>query len=147
MRISKRGEYGIRAMIMLATPSIDGSIPTYLIKDIAQQQVIPVKFLEQILLTLKNAGILNSKVGKGGGYYLARSSEHITIGMIIRALDGPIAPIRCVSQVAYEPCDCPDESSCGLRMVMGEVREATTGILDNKTLSSVVRWEANQKPK
>lgn len=145
MRLSKRGEYGIRAMTTLATPTEDGALPILLIKEIARQQSIPVKFLEQILLTLKNAGLLSSKVGKGGGYHLAKSPNSITIGMIIRALDGPIAPIRCVSQVAYEPCDCPDEDSCGLRMVMSEVREAMTEVLDNKTLASVVSWEEAQR--
>ncbi|HWS22924.1 MAG TPA: Rrf2 family transcriptional regulator [Anaerolineales bacterium] len=145
MRLSKRGEYGIRAMLMIATPSLDGDYPTLLIKEISIAQKIPPKFLEQILLILKNAGLLHSKVGKGGGYYLAKASDKITIGMIIRALDGPIAPIRCVSQAAYEPCDCPDEQSCGLRMVMAEVREAMTGILDYKTLASVVEWEQQQK--
>lgn len=147
MRLSKRGEYGIRAMTMIATPSPDGNHPTLLIKEISQSQKIPIKFLEQILLTLKNAGLLHSKVGKGGGYYLGKPAEMITIGMIIRALDGPIAPIRCVSQVAYEPCDCPDENSCGLRMVMSEVRESMTKILDHKSLASVVSWEMQQKEK
>jgi Rrf2 family protein len=135
MRLSKRGEYGLRAMIDLAQWSIGGN--TVLIKDIAEHENIPIKFLEQILLTLKNAGFLRSKMGTGGGYYLARSPSEITFGQIIRTLDGPLAPVKCVSQTAYEPCDCPDANTCGLRMVMGDVRNAIANILDHTTLADV----------
>jgi len=136
MNLSKRGEYGLRAMIYLAKISEEGQRVT--IKDIAEQENIPSKFLEQILLSLKNAGILQSKMGVGGGYYLARSAEKITLGQIERVLDGPIAPIRCVSQMAYEPCGCPDENSCGLRLVMKDVRDAIAKILDETTLADVI---------
>src|SRR5512140_515397 len=110
MRLSKRGEYGLRAMIALAEPVRHGKSPLMLqIKEISQREKISPKFLEQILLTLKNAGMLHSKMGVGGGYYLARSAGAITLGQVFRVLDGPVAPIRCVSQTAYESCGCPDE--------------------------------------
>ena len=135
MRLSKRGEYGLRAMIDLATWESESGVVQ--IKEIAQREQIPAKFLEQILLTMKNAGLLQSKMGVGGGYYLARPAEEITLGHIIRVLDGPLAPIRCVSQMAYEPCGCPDERTCGLRMVMLDVRNAIASILDGTTLAAV----------
>lgn len=138
MRLSKRGEYGLRAMIVLTgNLKTDQQPPMMMIKEIAQREKISVKFLEQILLALKNAGLLHSKMGVGGGYYLAKPASEITLGQIIRILDGPIAPIKCVSQIAYEPCDCPDEELCGLRMVMFDVREAMVNILDNTSLEDV----------
>ena len=143
MRLSKRGEYGLRAMIDLATllssqqaqGSPNGNVVQ--IKDIAERQHIPAKFLEQILLTLKNAGFLHSRMGVGGGYYLAKPADEISLGQIVRVLDGPLAPIRCVSQMAYEPCGCPDEETCGLRLVMLDVRNAIADILDGTTLADV----------
>lgn len=138
MRLSKRGEYGLRAMIALAEPAPKGAAPQMMqIKDISLRENISVKFLEQILLTLKNAGLLHSKMGVGGGYYLARPANEITLGQIFRVLDGPVAPIKCVSQMAYEPCGCPDEETCGLRLVMGDVRNAISDILDHTTLADV----------
>lgn len=107
------------------------------IKEIAEREHIPAKFLEQILLSLKNAGLLHSKMGVGGGYYLARPAAEISLGHIVRVLDGPLAPINCVSQMAYEPCGCPDEETCGLRLVMLDVRNAISDILDNTTLADV----------
>lgn len=137
MKLSKRGEYGLRAMVTLASqPSPHDIVQA---KEIAEREKIPVKFLEQILLALKNAGLLGSRSGAGGGYYLARPADQITLGQIVRVLDGPLAPIRCVSKVAYEPCACPDESSCGLRLVMLDVRNAISDILDGTTLADVAR--------
>jgi Rrf2 family protein len=141
MRLSKRGEYGLRAMIDLATWKGEGGVVQ--IKEIAQHEHIPAKFLEQILLALKNAGLLHSKMGLGGGYYLAKPAGQITLGHIIRVLDGPLAPIRCVSQMAYEPCGCPDEAACGLRMVMFDVRSAISNILDHTTLADVAKRVEN----
>ncbi len=135
MRLSKRGEYGLRAMIDLATWRSENGVIQ--IKEIAQREKIPAKFLEQILLSLKNAGLLNSKMGIGGGYHLARPADQITLGQIVRVLDGPLAPIRCVSQIAYEPCGCPDEQTCGLRLVMFDVRKAISDILDQTSLADV----------
>ncbi len=137
MKLSKRGEYGLRAMIDLAAQNDQsGIIP---MKEIARRQQIPLKFLEQILLALKNAGLLQSRMGVGGGYYLARPANEITLGQIVRVLDGPLAPIRCVSKMAYEPCVCPDETTCGLRLVMLDVRNAIADILDNTTLFDVTQ--------
>ncbi len=143
MRLSKRGEYGLRAMIDLATQLTprDGqnaAASVVQIKEIAERQHIPATFLEQILLTLKNNGILHSRMGVGGGYYLARSASEISLGHIVRVLDGPLAPIGCVSHMAYEPCGCPDEKTCGLRLVMLDVRNAISDILDNTTLADVI---------
>lgn len=148
MKLSKRGEYGLRAMIDLATAPQNNANPHAMlqIKDIAERQQIPAKYLEQILLALKNAGLLNSKMGAGGGYYLAKPASQISLGQIVRVLDGPLAPIRCVSQMAYEKCGCPDEETCGLRMVMFDVRSAISGVLDHTTLAQVAgRVEAAQK--
>lgn len=140
MRLSKRGEYGLRAMIMLAgIPRDDNSLPMVQIKEISEREKISSKFLEQILLMLKNSGLLHSKMGVGGGYYLARPPSEITLGQIFRVLDGPVAPIKCVSQMAYEPCGCPDEATCGLRLVMGDVRNAIVQILDNTSLADVAK--------
>jgi Rrf2 family protein len=125
-------------MIALAEPAENSDTPQMMqIKEISLREQISTKFLEQILLTLKNAGLLHSKMGVGGGYYLARSAKEITLGQIFRVLDGPVAPIKCVSQMSYEPCGCPDEDTCGLRMVMGDVRNAIADILDNTTLADV----------
>jgi len=139
MRLSKRGEYGLRAMITLADVQKNSPTGMIQIKEISAREEIPAKFLEQILLALKNAGLVHSKMGVGGGYYLARAPKEITLGQIVRTLDGPLAPIKCVSQMAYEPCGCPDEETCGLRMVMGDVRNAISNILDNTTLATVIK--------
>ena len=140
MRLSKRGEYGLRAMITLAESTSQGDPPVMMqIKEISQRERISSKFLEQILLTLKNAGLLHSKMGVGGGYYLARSAREITLGQIFRVLDGPVAPIKCVSQMAYGSCGCPEEETCGLRLVMGDVRNAIADILDNTSLADVTQ--------
>lgn len=140
MRLSKRGEYGLRAMITLAELKQNGNSPAMMqIKEISQREQISPKFLEQILLTLKNAGLLHSKMGIGGGYYLAKQANEITLGQIFRVLDGPVAPIKCVSQMAYEPCDCPDEQTCGLRLAMSDVRNAIADILDNTSLADITK--------
>jgi len=148
MRLSKRGEYGLRAMIALAEPAEKNSAPQMMqIKDIAAREQISPKFLEQILLALKNAGILHSKMGVGGGYYLARPAKEITLGQIFRILDGPVAPIKCVSHMSYEPCGCPDEQTCGLRLAMGDVRNAIADILDNTSLADVTKRQSAVRKK
>lgn len=107
--------------------------------EIAEQQKIPKKFLDTILLDLKNHGLLLSKRGKKGGYTLARSSASVMVGQIVRILDGPIAPLACISETAYQPClDCYDEAACQIRKVMGKVRDATADILDNTSLRDMV---------
>ena len=147
MRLSKRGEYGLRAMITLAEPSANSSPAMMQIKEISQREQISPKFLEQILLTLKNAGLLHSKMGVGGGYYLAKPANEITLGQIFRVLDGPVAPIRCVSQIAYEPCGCPDEQTCGLRLAMSDVRNAIADILDNTSLADITKRQSTIREK
>lgn len=148
MRLSKRGEYGLRAMIALAEPATKSAAPQMMqIKEISLREQISPKFLEQILLTLKNAGLLHSKMGVGGGYYLARSANEITLGQIFRVLDGPVAPVKCVSQMAYEPCGCPDEETCGLRLSMGDVRNAIADILDNTSLADVTKRQSSLRKK
>jgi Rrf2 family protein len=137
MKISKRGEYGLRAMIDLAIAHELGRDLVQL-SELAQNEKIPVKFLEQILLALKQGGFLESVRGKYGGYRLARSAQNIFMGQIVRFLDGPIAPISCVSLSAYERCSCPDEAHCGLRMLMLDVRNAIANVVDRYTLANVV---------
>ena len=134
--LSKKAKYGLQAVLQLAEEFGHGSV---LISDLAAKQQIPKKFLEQILLELKNAGILQSKSGKGGGYSLSRGPQQVTFGQVIRVLDGPFAPVPCVSKTAYARCaECADEASCAIRIVMADVREATSNILDRTTFSEAL---------
>ena len=113
-----------------------------LIKEIAEKERLPRKFLETILLELKGAGILHARPGKGGGYTLNRAPNTVTLGRVIRLIDGPLAPIPCVSQTAYVPCkDCLDERTCAIRAVMKEVRDATAKILDAVTVADLLEQE------
>jgi Rrf2 family protein len=138
--LSKKAKYGLKAMAILAKESGKGPL---LIGDIAKREGMPVKFLELILLELKKSGFVQSKKGKGGGYYLNRLPETISVGQLIRALDGPLALLPCVSQMAYERCaECPDEETCGIRTVFKEVRDSTASILERTTLAEM----ANLKP-
>jgi Rrf2 family protein len=137
MRLTKRGEYALRALIDLGIAQSVGR-PMIQIAELARRENIPIKFLEQILVTLKEAGYLESKRGKQGGYLLAKPMEKITIGEVVRLLDGPLAPIPCVSQNFYARCSCPDETHCGLRMLMLDVRNAIADVLDRYTLAQTV---------
>ena len=111
-----------------------------LISDIAHREALPHKFLELILLELRNHGILGSKKGKGGGYFLARRPELVHLGEVLRVLEGPLAPIPCVSKSAYVRCaECRDERTCGIRMVMKDVRDATARILDQTSLADILK--------
>lgn len=139
MKLSKRSEYGLRALIDLATALESPFTRMVQIRDIAERQNIPTKFLEQILLTLKNAGLLRSKMGVGGGYYLARPADMITIGQVIRVLEGPLSPTSCANQESSPVCDCPDVEACGVRMIMQEVYSALSGILDCTTVADLAR--------
>jgi len=143
VRLSKRSEYGIRALIHLADLESDDYAR---IHEIADQELIPIKFLEFILLNLKNAGVLVSKPGRGGGYRLRQSAEEINVGTVIRTLDGPIAPIGCVSETSYQACGCPDEATCGLRTLMFDVRESMVGILDHTSLADIARKPLGESP-
>jgi Rrf2 family protein len=137
VKVSKRGEYALRALIDFGLAQALGR-PLLQVSELASKEDLPVKFLEQILMQLKAAGYLESRRGKHGGYLLSRPPENICIGQVIRLIDGPLAPIACVSQTAYERCSCPDEEHCGLRMLMLDVRNAIAKILDRYTLADVV---------
>jgi len=137
MKLSKKGEYALRSLINLGFAA-EAKRDLVQASELAEGEQLPVKFLEQILQSLKEAGLVKSARGKFGGYRLAKPAGKITIGSVIRLIDGPLAPIRCVSQTAYEPCTCPDEVHCGLRMLMLDVRNAIANILDRYTLADVV---------
>ena len=138
MRLSKKGEYAVRALVEIGFEADARPKSLIQISTVAQRTRIPEKFLEQILLALRNGGVLKSKRGVEGGYSLAKAPETITLGEVIRLLDGPLAPIPCVSKTAYEACSCPDQESCGLHIAMQQVRDAIAGILDNYTLSRLI---------
>lgn len=135
--LSRRSKYGLKALLALAQESGRGPV---LVSDLAERDAIPKKFLEAILLDLNRQGLVQSKKGKGGGYFLRRAAADITFGQVIRALEGPLALVPCVSQTAYAPCtECIDEPTCGVRLAMQQVRDATAEILDNTTLADVNR--------
>ncbi len=134
MKLSKKSEYGLRALIELTARYDQEPVQR---RDIARRQHIPIVYLEQILLRLRNAGLLASRRGVSGGYTLIKPPEQITLGHVIRILDGPLAPINCVSKTAYQKCrDCPyaKKAFCPLQDAMGEVRTAIVGVLDHYTL-------------
>ncbi|QIB35151.1 RrF2 family transcriptional regulator [Ancylobacter pratisalsi] len=134
--LTNKGKYGLKAMLYLAHLEPGASAMG---QEIATANNIPKKFLDAILLELRNAGMLRSKKGPGGGYALARTSAEINIGHIIRTLDGPLAPISCASKSAYVPCqDCEDLQSCAVRLTMSRVRDAMSDILDGMTLAEMV---------
>jgi Rrf2 family protein len=137
MKLSKRGEYALRALIDLGIASELGW-PMLQISELASKEKLPIKFLEQIFTQLKTSGYVKSRRGKFGGYSLARPTNRIKFGAVIRLIDGPLAPIRCVSQTSYARCSCPDEVHCGLRILMFDVRNAISTILDRYTLADIV---------
>jgi Rrf2 family protein len=133
--LTKKAKYGLKALVHLA--AVETGRPE-LVNDIAEAEQIPKKFLDAILADLRNAGFVHSKKGKGGGYALARPPKEISIGAVVRALDGPLAPIQCASKTVYRRCeDCTDENHCAVRLVMLQVREAIAGVLDNTTLEEM----------
>jgi Rrf2 family protein len=134
--LSHKAKYGLKAAFYLAK---NYGKPPILISDLAQAEYIPRKFLEHILLELKKHGILYSRMGKGGGYALAKDPHKIYLGDIIRTLDGPLAPVPCVSKSAYVRClECKDERTCEIRRVMKAVRDSTAKILDNTSLADAM---------
>lgn len=134
--LTKKGKYGLKALVDLARLAPG---ETAFVSEIALRNNIPKKFLDTILLELRNAGILRSKKGPGGGYALSHPASAIRIGHAIRVLDGPLAPIRCASRTAYEACDdCADPAACQVRRAMTDVRDAIASILDNMTLEQFV---------
>lgn len=133
--LTNKGKYGLKAMVHLA-----GLAPGALaqVQDMADSNAIPKKFLDQILSELRNAGLVFSKKGKGGGYALARPAHQISVGQIVRVLDGPLAPIQCASVTAYRPCDdCGDERACTVRLIMVKARNAIAAVLDSHTLADM----------
>ena len=132
--ISQKAKYGLRALVALAKAGPGASL---MISDIARDQAIPKKFLEQILLELKRAGLVYSKRGRLGGYGLLRAPEEITFGEVLRLIDGPIGPLPCLSKIAYRRCmDCGDEANCEIRHVFARVTLATREVLDRTSLAT-----------
>jgi Rrf2 family protein len=136
--LSKKSQYAFKALMYLAQQDDEGPV---LIAEIAKKKKIPLKFLENILLELKKGGVLESKKGKGGGYYFAESPSKIPLAKIIRLLDGPIALLPCVSLNFYERCKNCDEKNCGLHDTMIQVRDATLKVLERKTVADIARGE------
>ena len=111
-----------------------------LIGTLAREEAIPIKFLEAILLDLKGRGLLDSKMGRKGGYFLNRPPSAITIGSIIRVIEGPLAPLPCASETAFKPCEeCEDVENCGTRIIMRRVRDAMSEVLDRTTLADLIK--------
>lgn len=134
--LSRKAKYALRALCTLALAQ-----PEQLqARRIAQDAKVPEKFLEAILVELRNAGMVNSRRGIVGGHSLAKPAEQIMVGDVIRIIDGPIAPIRCASVTAYRPCeDCIDPETCALRELMGDVRDAMSGIIDQRSLHQLAQ--------
>jgi Rrf2 family protein len=140
--LSMRAKYALKALVYLAKAEKQTPI---LISEIAESQKLPRKFLEQILLELKNLRILRSRQGKAGGYFLAMDPELILVGHIVRIFNGPLALVPCVSVTAFEKCDeCVDFAHCGIRRVMQKVRDVTAEILDGTSLKTLVAIEASE---
>lgn len=135
MKLSLRGEYALRAMIVLGENYSQGGVVR--IQAISEQQNIPQRFLEQILNELKSGGFVESKRGVSGGYRLARHPKEISLAQLIRFIEGALAPVGCVSQHFYRKCSCPDERQCAIRSVMKDVREAIVGILEKVSVEEL----------
>jgi len=135
--ISQKSKYALKALIVLAEEYGKGPI---LIADIAEREHIPRSFLELILLELKNHRFLDSRKGRGGGYFLAKPPAMISAGQVLRAIEGPLAPLPCASKTAYRKCEeCHDERTCAVRLMMCDVREATASILDSTSLADLLK--------
>lgn len=135
--ISKKTQYGLKAMLALGRRYGEGPV---LISTLSKEESIPIKFLEVILLDLKGRDLLISKKGPRGGYQLSRPPSAVTVGSLIRAMEGPLAPIACASETAYRPCEeCEDIESCGTRIIMRQVRDSMAEVLDNTTLADLLR--------
>jgi Rrf2 family protein len=141
--LTAKGKYGLKALVHLAT--LPPGTTTQAV-DIADTNNIPKKFLDAILGDLRNAGIVFSKKGPGGGYLLARAPSEINVGQVIRTLDGPLAPIACASRTAYQPCrDCSDVKTCTVRITMSKVRDAIADILDQLTIADMLTMSDGRK--
>lgn len=134
MKLSLRGEYALRALVVLG---LNHGKNVLRIQAISEQQNIPKRFLEQILNDLKSAGIVESRRGMAGGYRLSKPPDQISLATVIRHIEGPLAPVSCVSEKFYSRCSCPDESKCSIRSVMKDVREAIVQILEGVTVAEL----------
>jgi Rrf2 family protein len=132
--LSRKAQYAFRALTLLVDNYNEGPV---LISEIATKKIIPLKFLENILLELRKAGVLESKKGKGGGYYIKDHPSNTSVAKVMRIVDGPIAMLPCVSLYFYQKCENCDELNCGLHGIMENVRDATLGILEKKTLQDL----------
>jgi Rrf2 family protein len=131
--LTMRAKYGLKAMADLARAERNSVLQS---REIAERRGISKKFLDAIFADLRVNGLVQSRKGPGGGYLLARPAENISVGEILRVLDGPLAPIGCASRTAYVPCaDCIDETRCAVRLAMLEVRDAISAVLDAKSLA------------
>lgn len=141
--LSKKAKYAMHALVHLAKRMDEGPV---LISEIAEQEHIPQKFLEAILLELKKDGVLASKKGKGGGYYLIKAPEEVNMADVMRLFDGAIALLPCVTYKYYERCEeCTDEATCGIRDAFMRVRNTTVEILKTSTLSHIINQEGKLK--
>ncbi len=142
--LSKKSKYAISALVHLARKY--GADERVLISDISEKERIPKKFLETILLELKNAGILGSKKGKGGGYYLIKRPQDVNMAEVIRLFEGAIALLPCASYKYYEPCqECEDEKTCGIKSLFKEVRDHTVNVLKKNSLADILQREQQMK--
>ncbi len=143
MKLSLRGEYALRALLVLALHQDKTVVPIHVI---SQQQNIPKRFLEQILNDLKSAGFVESRRGVAGGYRLAQPAEQVTLAAVVCHVEGALAPVSCVSERFYQKCSCPDETRCAIRSVMKEIREAIVRIAERVTLAELCsRWHKLQE--
>lgn len=134
MRISKKAEYALRALVAIARQP-----KSCRIEELSARENIPIKFLEQILLALRHAGVLTSKRGVGGGYALLRPASEISVGEVIRTLDGPLAPVPCAATRPSEKCTCPDPRTCPVRLVMTDLRRDLTALLEQRSIDDLLR--------
>jgi Rrf2 family protein len=135
--ITMKTKYALKALAYLATAPPGEPV---LIAEVAEKEGIPRKFLELILAELKQHGFVRSRKGRGGGYFLATAPEKIAIAAVMRVLDGPIAPVPCLSRTHYQRCEgCHDEATCGVRLVLQDLYEASVKILESTTLADLVR--------
>jgi|SRR5690606_25152631 Rrf2 family protein len=132
--LTRKGKYGLKALVYLAQQPA-GRLA--FVGDIARINNIPKKFLDAILVELRNAGFVQSRKGKEGGYRLARPAEEIMVGHVVRVLDGPLAPFPCASRTRYQPCDDCDEATCQVRHMMLDVRQAIADVLDKRSLAEM----------
>jgi Rrf2 family protein len=141
--LTAKGKYGLKALVHLSSLTAGETAQAI---DIAEANNIPKKFLDAILGELRNAGVVHSKKGPGGGYMLARPPGDIKLGYVVRTLDGPLAPIACASRTAYQPCeDCADVNTCAVRLTMVKVRDAMSDILDRLTLADMLALDGGHR--